>query len=92
MTNFFGKELPKCVDLKLGQLEYPGTVVEVLGRRKYRTEDMIATVPDPKHRENIIWLRGHAGSNTNWHSVEAPRQRDVGAAGCSPSRHGPHFP
>ena len=62
LINLFGKELPKYVGLKLGQLEYPGTVVEVLGRRKYRTEDMIATVPDPKHRENIIRLMGTQGA------------------------------
>ena len=62
LINLFGEELPKYVDLKLGQLEFPGTMVEVLGRRKYRTEDMIATVPDPKHRANIIRLMGMEGA------------------------------
>ena len=48
--------LGKCLDMKNGGLEIPGTKVNVLGRTKLRTQDAFFTLPDPKHRENVLTL------------------------------------
>ncbi|CAE7681372.1 unnamed protein product [Symbiodinium sp. CCMP2592] len=45
--------LPAHCEITVGELEEPGTAVEVLGRTKVRTEDSILTLPDSKHAENV---------------------------------------
>ena len=42
--------------MKNGGIETPGTKVNVLGRTKLRTQDAFFTLPDPKHRENVLTL------------------------------------
>ncbi|CAE7273855.1 unnamed protein product [Symbiodinium sp. CCMP2592] len=41
------------IRITVGELEEPGTAVEVLGRTKVRTEDSILTLPDSKHADNV---------------------------------------
>ena len=48
--------LGKYLDMKNGGLEIPGTKVNVLGRTKLRTQDAFFTLPDPKHREDVLTL------------------------------------
>ncbi|CAE7691018.1 unnamed protein product [Symbiodinium sp. CCMP2456] len=48
--------LGKYFDMKNGGIETPGTKVNVLGRTKLRTQDAFFTLPDPKHRENVLTL------------------------------------
>jgi hypothetical protein len=54
----FQTVLKEFLELKQSGLEWPGSVVEVLGRRKLRTNDVIATIPVGKHCENILRLTG----------------------------------
>ena len=42
--------------MKNGSIEKPGTKVNVLGRTKLRTADTFFTLPDSKHRENVLTL------------------------------------
>ena len=42
------------LDMKTGKIEAPGTKVNVLGRTKVRTEDAFFTLPEAKHRDNIL--------------------------------------
>ena len=44
------------LDMKTGKIEAPGTKVNVLGRTKVRTEDAFFTLPEAKHRDNILTL------------------------------------
>ena len=46
-------DLPKHCEITVGELEEPGTAVEVLGRTKVRTEEAVLTLPDIKHAENV---------------------------------------
>ena len=48
--------LGKYLDMKNGGIETPGTKVNVLGRTRLRTQDAFFTLPDPKHRENVLTL------------------------------------
>ena len=48
--------LGKYLDMKNGSIEKPGTKVNVLGRTKLRTQDAFFTLPDDKHRENVLTL------------------------------------
>ena len=42
--------------MKNGSIEKPGTKVNVLGRTKLRTQDAFFTLPDSKHRDNVLTL------------------------------------
>eukprot|EP00435_Cladocopium_sp_Y103_P041912 s1981_g11.t1 len=42
--------------MKVGKVEPQGTKVNVLGRTKVRTQDAIFTLPEDKHRDNILTL------------------------------------
>ncbi|CAE7213819.1 unnamed protein product [Symbiodinium sp. CCMP2592] len=53
VLKFTEVDLPKHCEITVGELEEPGTAVEVLGRTKVRTEDSILTLPDSKHAENV---------------------------------------
>ena len=44
------------LDMKTGKIEAPGTKVNVLGRTKVRTKDAFFTLPEAKHRDNILTL------------------------------------
>ena len=48
--------LGKYLDMKNGDIERPGTKVNVLGRTKLRTADAFFTLPDNKHRDNVLTL------------------------------------
>ena len=48
--------LGKYLDMKNGDIERPGTKVNVLGRTKPRTADAFFTLPDNKHRDNVLTL------------------------------------
>ena len=48
--------LGKYLDMKNGSVEKPGTKVNVLGRTKLRTQDAFFTLPDSKHRDNVLTL------------------------------------
>ena len=48
--------LGKYLDMKNGSIEKPGTKVNVLGRTKLRTQDAFFTLPDSKHRDNVLTL------------------------------------
>lgn len=48
--------LGEFLDMKVGKVETPGTKVNVLGRTKVRTQDAFFTLPEEKHRENILTL------------------------------------
>ncbi len=54
----FNTELIEWLDLKIGDLAWPGSVIQSLGRDKYRTKEIIATVPDSVHKDNILRLLG----------------------------------
>ncbi|CAE7832741.1 unnamed protein product [Symbiodinium sp. CCMP2592] len=49
VLKFTEVDLPTHCEITVGELEEPGTAVEVLGRTKVRTEDSILTLPDSKH-------------------------------------------
>ena len=53
MLKFTEVDLPKHCEITVGELEEPGTAVEVLGRTKVRTEEAILTLPDSKHADNV---------------------------------------
>ncbi|CAE7237800.1 true, partial [Symbiodinium sp. CCMP2592] len=55
VLKFTELDLPQHCEITVGELEEPGTAVEVLGlgRTKVRTEDSILTLPDSKHAENV---------------------------------------
>ncbi|CAE7226937.1 unnamed protein product [Symbiodinium sp. CCMP2592] len=53
VLKFTEVDLPTHCEITVGELEEPGTAVEVLGRTKVRTEDSILTLPDSKHAENV---------------------------------------
>ncbi|CAE7522738.1 unnamed protein product [Symbiodinium sp. CCMP2592] len=53
VLKFTEVDLPTHCEITVGELEEPGTAVEVLGRTKVRTEDSILTLPDNKHAENV---------------------------------------
>ena len=48
--------LGEFLDMKVGKVEAPGTKVNVLGRTKVRTQDAFFTLPEDKHRDNILTL------------------------------------
>ncbi|CAE7837865.1 unnamed protein product [Symbiodinium sp. CCMP2592] len=53
VLKFTEVDLPAHCEITVGELEEPGTAVEVLGKTKVRTEDSILTLPDSKHAENV---------------------------------------
>ncbi|CAE8742493.1 unnamed protein product, partial [Polarella glacialis] len=57
LTRLFDTELAGYLKLKKGALEEVGTKVDVLGKTKLRTEDVV-TLPDEKHTDNIVVLLG----------------------------------
>ena len=48
------KGLGEYLEMKVGKVETPGTKVNVLGRTKVRTHDALLTLPEAKHRDNIL--------------------------------------
>ena len=50
------KGLREYLDMKVGKVETPGTTVNMLGRTKVRTHDALFTLPENKHRDNILTL------------------------------------
>ena len=48
--------LGEHLDMKVGKIESPGTKVNVLSRTKVRTQDAFFTLPEDKHRDNILTL------------------------------------
>ncbi|CAE8645088.1 unnamed protein product [Polarella glacialis] len=78
---FRDEGLAKHLDLKRGDLESLETMVEVLGRRKLRSEGMIATIPDNKHCENILRVLSLEGKDAKAHGLPS-RQRDKTGTGA----------
>ncbi|CAE8733719.1 unnamed protein product [Polarella glacialis] len=56
-------------------------MVEVLGRRKLRSEGMIATIPDNKHCENILRVLSLEGKDAKAHGLPS-RPRDKTGTGA----------
>ena len=56
-------ELPHWLELKYSELQWVGSVVDALGKEKYRTKEIIASVPAVKHKHNILQLLGLSESN-----------------------------
>ncbi|CAE8740486.1 unnamed protein product, partial [Polarella glacialis] len=85
---FRDEGLAKHLDLKRGDLESLETMVEVLGRRKLRSEGMIATIPDNKHCENILRVLSLEGKDAKAHGLPSrPRDKTgTGADALSPEQ------
>ncbi|CAE8663765.1 unnamed protein product [Polarella glacialis] len=85
---FKDEGLAKHLDLKRGDLESLETMVEVLGRRKLRSEGMIATIPDNKHCENILRVLRLEGKDAKAHGLPSqPRDKTgTGADELSPEQ------
>ncbi|CAE8593271.1 unnamed protein product, partial [Polarella glacialis] len=64
-----------------GDLESLETMVEVLGRRKLRSEGMIATIPDNKHCESILCVLSLEGKDAKAHGLPS-RPRDKTGTGA----------
>ncbi|CAE8683062.1 unnamed protein product [Polarella glacialis] len=78
---FRNEGLAKHLDLKRGDVESLETTVEVLGRRKFRSEGMIATIPDNKHCENILRVLSLEGKDAKAHGLPS-RPRDKTGTGA----------
>ncbi|CAE7394224.1 RE2 [Symbiodinium sp. CCMP2592] len=69
VLKFTEVDLPTHCEITVGELEEPGTAVEVLGRTKVRTEDSILTLPDSKHAENVRVEELSAGDAARFRSA-----------------------